>query len=251
MTYLIFLAMACSAIVYIAINYVISPTNDQIGKATIAYTATNCVTSSTNAITNCSAYTNCVTNYFAYLSSRKIDKATTVNIDFYATATNYLTSSTVYFSPNGGCEKAIITRINNAKAQIHMQAYVLTALNITSALIAAKQRGIDVQVIVDRMQSGTAYEDHILPALVVEGITVYTDGHHRIAHNKVIVIDGIVVITGSYNFTASAERNNAENLLIICDEHLASQYEQNWTNHMMHARQYTNAIPQFEHGISI
>lgn len=42
-----------------------------------------------------------------------------------------------------------------------------------------------------------------------------------IAHNKVMVIDGRTVITGSFNFTKAAEESNAENLLVIDDADLA------------------------------
>ena len=52
-----------------------------------------------------------------------------------------------------------------------------------------------------------------------------------IAHNKIIVIDGAVVVTGSFNFTRAAESNNAENLLVIHDAHLAERYLANWKEH--------------------
>ena len=48
-----------------------------------------------------------------------------------------------------------------------------------------------------------------------QGIPVRIDVKRAIAHNKVMVIDGKMVITGSFNFTKSAEENNAENLLVI------------------------------------
>jgi phosphatidylserine/phosphatidylglycerophosphate/cardiolipin synthase-like enzyme len=53
------------------------------------------------------------------------------------------------------------------------------------------------------------------------------DGRHHIARNKVMVIDGRVVITGSFNFTKAAEESNAENLLVIRDEKLAAKYVKN------------------------
>lgn len=58
------------------------------------------------------------------------------------------------------------------------------------------------------------------------GIPVKIDASHAIAHNKV-VIDGEIVITGSFNFTKAAEENNAENLLIIHDRKLAERYIKN------------------------
>ncbi len=56
------------------------------------------------------------------------------------------------------------------------------------------------------------------------------DDKVRIAHNKVIVIDGKTLIGGSYNFSAAAEKHNAENLLIIKDDPVMQEYRQNWWN---------------------
>ena len=61
-----------------------------------------------------------------------------------------------------------------------------------------------------------------------QGIPVKIDAKHAIAHNKVMIIDGETVITGSFNFTKAAEENNAENLLRIHDKKLAERYIGNW-----------------------
>ena len=72
------------------------------------------------------------------------------------------------------------------------------------------------------------------------GIPVETmiDAKHTIAHNKVMVIDGAVVITGSFNFTKAAEEKNAENLLVIRDRELAGKYVENWKDHAGHSEGY-------------
>lgn len=65
------------------------------------------------------------------------------------------------------------------------------------------------------------------------GIPTYIDSAYRIAHDKVMVIDGSKVITGSFNFTKSAEDYNAENLLVISnDPPLAEQYAASWKQHL-------------------
>lgn len=62
------------------------------------------------------------------------------------------------------------------------------------------------------------------------------DDQHAIGHNKIMIIDGATVITGSFNFTKAAEENNAENLVILKDSpYLAHLYEQNWSAHAAHA----------------
>ncbi len=70
------------------------------------------------------------------------------------------------------------------------------------------------------------------------GISVKIDAQHAIAHNKVMIIDGETVITGSFNFTRAAEENNAENLLIIQDKKLAERYTKNWQDHAQHSEVY-------------
>jgi hypothetical protein len=68
-----------------------------------------------------------------------------------------------------------------------------------------------------------------------EGVPLLIDSMHAIAHNKIIILDGETVITGSFNFTKSAETRNAENLVIIHDPVLAAQYLQNWKIHAAHS----------------
>jgi phosphatidylserine/phosphatidylglycerophosphate/cardiolipin synthase-like enzyme len=74
--------------------------------------------------------------------------------------------------------------------------------------------------------------------LANQGVPTMIDANHAIAHNKVIVIDGETVLTGSFNFTKAAQEKNAENLLIIRDPALAAQYTQNWDSHRQHSQPY-------------
>jgi phosphatidylserine/phosphatidylglycerophosphate/cardiolipin synthase-like enzyme len=64
------------------------------------------------------------------------------------------------------------------------------------------------------------------------------DANHAIAHNKVIIIDGDTVLTGSFNFTKAAQEKNAENLVIIRDAAVAARYTQNWEMHRQHSQPY-------------
>jgi phosphatidylserine/phosphatidylglycerophosphate/cardiolipin synthase-like enzyme len=70
------------------------------------------------------------------------------------------------------------------------------------------------------------------------GISTKTDAQHVIAHNKVMIIDGETVITGSFNLTKAAEEKNAENLLVILDKKLASLYTKNWRDQAQHSEVY-------------
>jgi phosphatidylserine/phosphatidylglycerophosphate/cardiolipin synthase-like enzyme len=58
------------------------------------------------------------------------------------------------------------------------------------------------------------------------------------AHSKIMIIDGEIVITGSFNFTRSAGDKNAQNLLVLGDKILAAKYVENWKVHWEHSEFY-------------
>ncbi len=142
-----------------------------------------------------------------------------------------------YFSPKGGCTDAIVAQIVSAKKSILLQAYSFTSDPIETALIDAHRRGVEVHVILDRSQ----YDAKGAAALPLydAGIDVRMDSKHQISHNKVIVIDSMTLITGSFNFTRQAEIGNAENLLIINSFDLAGQYTANWQHHFEHSEPFS------------
>jgi phosphatidylserine/phosphatidylglycerophosphate/cardiolipin synthase-like enzyme len=142
----------------------------------------------------------------------------------------------VYFSPSGGCTEAVVAEINAARSSILVQAYSFTSAPIARALTEAHGRGVDVEAVIDKSQRSEKYSE--LDFLANAGIPTRIDAQHAIAHNKIMVIDGQVVITGSFNFTKSAEENNAENLLILRDPKLAQIYTANWQAHCSHSEPY-------------
>jgi len=71
--------------------------------------------------------------------------------------------------------------------------------------------------------------------LAQAGVAVRVDAAHAVADDNVMVIDGHTVITGSFEFTDSAEERNAENLVVIRDPALAKRYAANWQEHHAHA----------------
>ena len=142
----------------------------------------------------------------------------------------------VYFSPHGGATDAIIRELNKAKSTILVQAYTFTSAPIAKALLNAHKRRVKVEVILDKSQSTQKYSSATFLRNV--GIPVKIDALHAIAHNKVMVIDGETVITGSFNFTKAAEESNAENLLVIRDKELAERYTKNWQEHAEHSEVY-------------
>ncbi len=142
----------------------------------------------------------------------------------------------VYFSPNGGCTDAIVRELNAAKKEIRVLAYSFTSKPVAVALVNSARRGVNVQVILDKSQQTANYSE--ADFLAHANIPTFIDDRHAIQHNKVIVVDGVTVLTGSFNFSSAAEKNNAENLVIIRDPEMAQRYLANWSHHQQHANAY-------------
>ncbi|MEI6714490.1 MAG: phospholipase D family protein [Verrucomicrobiota bacterium] len=142
----------------------------------------------------------------------------------------------VYFSPDGGCTDAVVREIAKAKTSILVQAYSFTSSPIAGALVDAARRGIRIEAVLDKSNRTGRYS--AADFLAHGHIPTYIDAKHAIAHNKVIVIDGQTVITGSFNFTKAAEESNAENLLILRSASLAIRYANNILEHKSHSEPY-------------
>ena len=147
----------------------------------------------------------------------------------------------VAFTPWDNAEAMIVEGIRRAKQQILVQAYSFTSRTLAYALMAAKRRGVDVQVMADREQAYSGEASRI-PELVQEGIPVVLEVRYLSAHNKVMVIDAgtpdAAVITGSYNWTYAAQYKNAENVLILRhNPDIVHAYAANWRRH------YAEALP--------
>lgn len=142
----------------------------------------------------------------------------------------------VYFTPGDSAEMAIVDQLVKAKESILVQAYSFTNPAIASALADARSRGVSVVILLDKSHRTQKYSaaDYTVNA----GINTFIDDRHAIAHNKIMIIDGHVVITGSYNFTRAAEKSNAENLVIIESGSVAEKYLSNWQKHRKHSQPY-------------
>ena len=143
----------------------------------------------------------------------------------------------VYFSPRGGATEAVVSALDHATNSVLVQAYSFTSAPIAKALVDAFRRGVLVQVILDKSQRTEKYSE--ADFLKNNEIPTLIDAQHAIAHNKIMIVDGYLVLTGSYNFTKAAEENNAENLLVITDAALAREYMRNWQSHEQHSESYT------------
>jgi phosphatidylserine/phosphatidylglycerophosphate/cardiolipin synthase-like enzyme len=142
----------------------------------------------------------------------------------------------VFFSPRGGATQAVVDALDHATNSVLVQAYSFTSAPIAKALVEARRRGVKVQVILDHSQRTEKYSE--ADFLKNSGVPTLIDAQHAIAHNKVMILDSSVVLTGSFNFTKAAEEHNAENLLVINDPVLARKYLDNWHAHEQHSEPY-------------
>jgi phosphatidylserine/phosphatidylglycerophosphate/cardiolipin synthase-like enzyme len=147
------------------------------------------------------------------------------------------------FSPWDDIEGLIVECLAGARQQVLVQAYVITSRRIVGSLIAAKNRGLDVRVLADARQHAATITSR-LADLAAAGIPVWTESKYQNAHNKLILIDparpGATVITGSFNFTWSAQKSNAENVLVARDNpRLAARYLMNWERHLSDAQPFS------------
>jgi phosphatidylserine/phosphatidylglycerophosphate/cardiolipin synthase-like enzyme len=147
------------------------------------------------------------------------------------------------FSPWDDIEGQLIDTLAAAQRSIYVQAYLLTSRNIAKALLRAHQRGVAVQILTDdEMTVGS--DSTRIPELAAAGIPVWLETRYANAHNKVMLIDvegpDPVLITGSYNYTWSAQARNAENVLILRGNRaLADAYLRNWQRHRRDADSYS------------
>jgi phosphatidylserine/phosphatidylglycerophosphate/cardiolipin synthase-like enzyme len=150
---------------------------------------------------------------------------------------------TVCFTPPESCGAAIIERIQQAKREIRVQAYGFTHKGILAALAAAKRRGVDVAVILDKTNDraaagrssygGATYMAHA-------GVPVWVDDQVAIAHNKVMIIDRRLVVGGSFNYTAAADTKNAENVTFTFSAEAANLFLANWQRRREASRHFVS-----------
>ena len=141
------------------------------------------------------------------------------------------------FTPGEDCTGLIVRLLNEAKQDILVHAYSFTSAPIAKALVQAHRRGVAVTVILDRSQRSDRYSE--ADFLAHMGVSTFIDSRHAIAHNKIVLIDRQIILTGSFNYTRAAQEKNAENLLVLKgDQGLVQRYRENFEVHKRHAARY-------------
>ena len=139
------------------------------------------------------------------------------------------------FSPQGKCSSYILREIDQAKKELLVAVYAFTNDELAGALVQAKKRGVAIQVVLDREfdtrtenSKGKFFETNKIPLRRLAGAKSQSQERDAgLMHQKFAVIDRKTVLTGSYNWTHSAEKANDENLLLFREAGpLADEYRQ-------------------------
>lgn len=147
-------------------------------------------------------------------ASARSETPTTAHAPTTASATTQPGISVeTHFSPAEEIALTVVRVIDGAQHSVDMAAFSFSHPDITAALVRSHQRGVRVQFLMDYTQSrlATCRANDLLQA----GIEVRTRHRRGFQHNKYVIIDESIVLTGSYNFTNSADDRNTENLLVI------------------------------------
>lgn len=119
----------------------------------------------------------------------------------------------VCFTPGADCASVVAGAIDAARERVWLMGYGFSERSILNALGAARRRGVDVRVILDRSNDDGRYSGATYMAKI--GVPVLIDRSVAIAHNKLILIDRDTIVMGSLNWTKAGNTKNAENVHVL------------------------------------
>ena len=135
-------------------------------------------------------------------------------------------SQKIYFSPNGQIKARIVGEINNARNSVDIAVFNITSYGIKAALTKALKRGVQIRFIADLGESEN--ERSVIGSLIEDGVKIKLlkgKGKNGLMHHKFAIFDGQLLLTGSYNWTETAEHYNYENALFLDDKSLVKGYQ--------------------------
>ncbi|WP_306226301.1 phospholipase D family protein [Bosea beijingensis] len=135
----------------------------------------------------------------------------------------------VGFSPEGSARALVLKVIGGAQRSIQVLAYAFQAPDIAEALVAARKRGVEVRVVVDKERNAGKTSKAAMDFVVRNGVSLRTNARFHLQHDKTIIVDGSTVQTGSFNYAPSAETKNSENVVIIREmPEVAAKFLSHW-----------------------
>ena len=128
----------------------------------------------------------------------------------------------VAFSPGPDCRKLILSEISKSEETLDICVFTISDNQIKDAIIAVHHKGIQVRIISDNFKMYDEGSD--ISELASEGIEVKVDVSEHHMHHKFMVVDAKRVLTGSYNWSRTAELQNAENILVVHDISISGKF---------------------------
>lgn len=137
-------------------------------------------------------------------------------------------------------DQQLIKVIDNSTSSLDIAIYSITKTSIVNAIIQAKNRGVVVHLMTDKLESKGKSESKELALLQADNIPVKINTHAGLLHIKMTVVDKKVATTGSYNYTENATTKNDEILVIINDSKVASDFDNEFQSMWNNTTEYEN-----------
>jgi len=128
----------------------------------------------------------------------------------------------VQFSPGEMCARRILGLLDGCRRSTDICVFTITDDRITDAVLRGHRRGVKIRVVTDNEKAYDEGSD--VRRIASSGIPVRVDDSPYHMHHKFALFDGAAVLTGSYNWTVGAARNNEENLVVSNDRRLLTSF---------------------------
>lgn len=145
---------------------------------------------------------------------------------FFVSSSFALQNLQTCFSPEENCDKVILEYIASATKTIDMAIFNLSMDELHKALTTAKESGIKIRIVCDRNQAQNEHAE--IKAMIEEGFDIRFGSQKGLMHNKFTIVDGVWVETGSYNYTFTATKLNAENQIYLNDKSVVDRYKKDF-----------------------
>jgi len=149
----------------------------------------------------------------------------------------------LYFSPKGGTKAAVIEELSKSQHSIKFMTFSLTDPAIKDLVLTKKAAGLQIEGVMDECLSRSQYS--LIKPFKAAGLSFLRDGNQALLHHKVIIIDDQTVITGSFNYSDSAENSNNENTLVIKSKSIASLYNKEYSR-VKYAALNNKNVPSYD-----
>ena len=120
-----------------------------------------------------------------------------------------------FFSPGDDCPRAIGRLLAGAGRTADICVFTITDDRLSDAILDAHRRGVAVRIIADDAKAEDLGSD--VGRFERAGIPTRVDRSPFHMHHKFAILDGETLLTGSYNWTRGAARDNEENLIVTTD----------------------------------